>query len=233
MLRDHLHQIEHLMEDGDFEKALKNLEELSVLYPDNYYVASLLGECYLTIGDPQKAIKPLHWATKLFLKKKKKKALQREKTPSEESHSDEKSFVSELKKSFRQKRKSNQWIDHYLLGCAYGRTMRYAPAIKHLNIADRLNPDNTEVVRNLGWIRCMQEKKSSGRELLQRAIHLDPENALAYNDLAASYMFEENLEEAQKWIKKAIEIDPEDEFIVSTADKIEELVAYKTLFGKS
>jgi len=137
-----------------------------------------------------------------------------------------------IKKAMRRKRKDSLWIDYYLLGCAYGRCMKFKKAIQHLNIANKLNPNNAEVIRNIGWIRCMQEKKDHGRKLLKKSIDLDPTNALAYNDLGASYMFEENFEEAQKWIKKASEMDPHDDFIINTAEKLEELMAYKKIMSK-
>lgn len=110
--------------------------------------------------------------------------------------------------------------------------MKLRPAIRHLNIADKMNPNNAEIIRNIGWIRCMQEKTDNGRNLLKKAIKLDPENALAYNDLGASYLFEEKLDEAKRWITKAIKMDPEDVFIINTADKLEELLAFQVLSKK-
>ena len=224
-LLEHLHNIEQLMTDGDMDTALKMLQELSIEYPDNYHVMSLLGECFLTMGEPDKAIKPLKWATKKF----------EETEPSEKmktSEDLEKDLIMKLKKKFTDKKKNNAWVDHYLLGCAYGRCLKFQSAIKHLNIADKMNPENAEVIRNMGWIRCMQERKADGRKLLEHAIQLDPDNALAYNDLGASYMFDEDFEQARQWIAKATEMDPDDEFIISTSDKLEELIAYKTIFGK-
>jgi len=234
MLEDHLLLIEDYMNCGQIDLALKMLEELSQLYPENYHVASLLGECYLTLGKPEKAIKPLQWATKQFPIEHAQMINQLVpdlQTLPEQAPDDEKKIVLQIKRSFARKEKNALWVDHYLLGCAYGRCMKFRPAIQHLNIADGMNPNNAEIIRNLGWIRCMQNDPDSGRVLLRKAIALDPGNALAYNDLGASYMFEENLEEAQQWLNKALELDPQDEFIHNTAEKLEELMAYKTLFG--
>lgn len=230
-IRDQLQQIEIMMNEGQLDEAIETLEELSQNHPDNYHVISLLGECYLISGEPEKAIKPLRWATKTFheyFKKFKKKAQE-----SQRNDSDEKSLIRKLKKQQERRDENNVWVDHYLLGCAFGRCMQFRPAIRHLNIADKMNPKNAEIIRNIGWIRCMQEKQENGRQLLKEAINLDPENALAYNDLGASYMFEENFEEAQKWIKKAQDLDPDDDFIQTTADKLEELMAHHLLTKKT
>jgi Flp pilus assembly protein TadD len=233
-LREHIHWIENMMNEGDIEEALKTLQEVAHNYPESYHVASLIGECYLTLGQPEKAIKPLQWATRRF--KSKKKMTRKKPEPMSErevkADYDERTTVLKIKKAMRRKRKDSLWIDHYLLGCAFGRCMKFKNAIKHLNIANKLNPNNAEVIRNIGWIRCMQEKKDHGRKLLQKSIDLDPTNALAYNDLGASYMFEENFEEAQKWIKKASEMDPQDDFISNTVEKLEELMAYKKIMSK-
>ena len=219
-----LQQVESIMNQGALDLALEMLEQLCKQYPDNYHVVSLLGECYLAIGQPDKAIKPLKWAA--------------EKRPAEEEESEnslpdrEPDTIGQLKKKLGDKTIDDPWVDQYLLGCAYGRCMKFQSAIRHLNIANRMNPENTEVIRNIGWIRCMQKKKQLGRKLLRKAISLDPQNALAYNDLGASYLFENELAEAQKWIEKATQMDPEDEFISNTAERLEEMVAMKMLFGK-
>lgn len=233
-LRQHLHWIENMMNEGDIEDALKVLQEIALTYPESYHIASLIGECYLTLGQPEKAIRPLSWATKRFKKKKKLERKKPEPRTEAEIRADynERTTVLKIKKAMRRKRKDTSWIDHYLLGCAYGRCMKFKSAIRHLNIANKINPNNAEIIRNIGWIRCMQEKKEHGRKLLRKSIDLDPTNALAYNDLGASFMFEENFEEAQKWIKKATEMDPHDDFITNTAEKLEELMAYKKIMSK-
>jgi len=228
-LRETLHMIEHLMNEGNLKQSTELLEELSKEFPENYHVMSLLGECYLMSGNPNKAIKPLKWATKTFATSIPKKVLRPRET--QETSEDEIMMVKRLQKTFNTK-SDNAWVDHYLLGCAYGRCMEFRSAIRHLNIADKMNPKNAEIIRNIGWIRCMQERTKDGRVLLLKAIELDPLNALAYNDLGASYMFEENFLEARKWITKASQMDPSDQFIKNTAEKLDELEAYDVIRNK-
>lgn len=229
-LRETLHHIEQLMNDGQIENAIEMLEVLSQEYPDNYHIVSLLGECFLMNGQPDKAIKPLQWATKTFPAFRKE--MLKELNAEPEDNEEEEITVKRIRKTQERTSEKNIWVDHYLLGCAYGRTLQFRPAIRHLNIADKMNPENSEIIRNIGWIRCMQDKADTGRNLLQKAIKLDPENALAYNDLGASYLFEDQLDEAEKWIKKAVNMDPEDNFIQNTADKLEEVIALRTISTK-
>lgn len=219
-LLEHLREIEFIMSNGDLNYAVEILEDLSIDYPENYHVASMLGECYLSVGNPEKAIKPLQWATKNPPQHK------------DDVSDDEKIFVLKLKKELNHVHKNTLWVDYYLLGCAYGRCAKFPSAIRHLRIADDMNPDNAEIIRNIGWIRCMQEKRDIGRAILRQAIDLDPTNALAYNDIGASYMFEENFSEAEKWINRAVNIDPLDDFINETYDKLEDLMALKKIFGQ-
>lgn len=229
-LRETLQNIELLMNDGHIEHCIKQLEEITKEYPGNYHVASLMGECYLMHGQPEKAIKPLQWATKTFPEFRKELINELKQEP--EDNEGEEITITRIRRTEERTSEKNIWVDHYLLGCAYGRCMKFLPAIRHLNIADKMNPKNAEIIRNIGWIRCMQDKPANGRTLLKKAIKIDPTNALAYNDLGASYLFEEQLDEAQKWISKAMKMDPDDHFIQNTADKLEDLIAYTTLLKK-
>lgn len=236
-LREQILVIEELMNSGFLEDAIAQLEELSQQYPDNYHIASLLGECYLTTGKPEKAIRPLQWATKRFeseVIQQEEEAEQEALLPLKSTEDEEEDHLIEQLRADASPEdlRHTAWVDHYLLGCAYGRCLKFRHAIRHLNIADKLNPENSEIIRNMGWIRCLQKKKDTGRKLLKRAIDLDPHNALAYNDMGASYLFEEKFDEAKKWIDEAVKIDPNDEFILKTVDKLEELTAYQVLFRK-
>lgn len=217
-----IQEIEELMNMGEMDNAISLLNDYVQETPDNYHLISLLGECYLSNGEPEKAIKPLLWATKNHPKS----------VEETEEKTNEERLIHELRRSVGRASLDGSWVDHYLLGCAYGRCMKYTQGIKHLNIANKLNPNNSEIIRNIGWIKCMNKNVPVGRKLLHRAINIDANNALAHNDMGASYMFEGKMKEAGIWIEKAIKLDPEDPFIQSTAEKLEELQAYSTLFKK-
>lgn len=107
---------------------------------------------------------------------------------------------------------------HYLLGCALGRTMSFQRAIHHLKIADNLEPNQTEINRNLGWMHCMIGELAKGRKFLDKAIKLDPTNSFAYTDMAVSYVVSKvkSPQKAKSWFEKALELNPQSEFIRST-----------------
>jgi tetratricopeptide (TPR) repeat protein len=127
----------------------------------------------------------------------------------------------------------DSWELHYLLGCALSRTKKFTPALKHLEEANNQMTNHPEILRNIGWILCMQKNTLSGRTILRRSIALDPENPLTYNDLGASYMFEGKFKEAKKWISKAVDKDPSDPNIAQTSQKLQELTNMSTLFPKT
>jgi len=230
-LYDHLQVIEIMMNSGEIMTALMKLEDLSHSHPDQHQIFSLLGECYLCLGKPDKAIKALKWST--IRQQNSQLHKKHPSSPVSNQNTNESNTVKNLNRVFNNKNSNHLWVDHYLLGCAYGRCSKYKQSIQHLNIADKMNPNNAEILRNLGWIRCLQKKTVSGRSLLKKAIKLDPQNALAYNDLGASYIFEKNFKKANKLINKAITLDPNDPFIQETANKLEDLQAYETIFGNS
>lgn len=114
----------------------------------------------------------------------------------------------------------------FLLGCALGRTRQFEQAIAHLRIANRLTPNNSEILRNLGWMKCMKGEVEDGRSLLRRSIKLNPNHGLAYNDLGASYFFtpDMDLTEAMRWLTKALEVEPNNTFIQQTWQSFQEVM---------
>jgi len=118
-------------------------------------------------------------------------------------------------------------LPQYLLGCALGRLAKFERALHHLFIADRLKPNDPEILRNIGWMKCMSGEVKEGRSYLRQSIKLDPENGLAYNDLGASYMFTQDLNPrlAERWLKKALQVEPDNPFIQDTWQSFQELLS--------
>ncbi len=110
------------------------------------------------------------------------------------------------------------FMAHFLLGCAYGRTLLFDEALEELKIAREMQPDDPEVLRNLGWITCMAGDLKEGRQILLDAMKIAPQNGLIYNDLAASYMFTKarDLEKAKYWLELALKVEPDEPFIRQT-----------------
>lgn len=116
-------------------------------------------------------------------------------------------------------------LPRYLLGCALGKLGEFQRALDHLFVADRLKPNDAEILRNIGWMKCMSGEVKEGRRCLRQSIKLDPTNGLAYNDLGASYMLTHdlNLQLAERWLKKTLEIEPNSVFIQNTWQSFQQL----------
>lgn len=199
---DILHTAEHLFEDGALQEVMTHLEWAMKEYPRCSAISMFLGEAYLYSDEAHKSIRPLQWALELM-------------------HNKETPYHM-----------NQEWEIHYLLGCALSRDGQYKKAMEHLEIANTLDPNNSEILRNLGWIMCHRKQMIAGRAVLFRAITLEPDNALTYNDLATTYMFEGSLTLAEMWVKKALEIDPNDIDVVETAQQLDNLVNLNKLFPK-
>jgi tetratricopeptide (TPR) repeat protein len=118
-------------------------------------------------------------------------------------------------------------LSQYLLGCALGRLGKFQRALHHLSTADRLRPNDPEILRNIGWMKCISGDVKEGRSYLRRSIRLDPKNGLAYNDLGASYMFTHDFNPrlAERWLKKALQTEPNNAFIQNTWKSFQELLS--------
>jgi tetratricopeptide (TPR) repeat protein len=197
-----IHTAEELIECGRIIESISYLEKALHTFPEELHIALLLGEAYLCNGEPEKAIKPLKWALK-----------RKEETFEEMEH--------EL-----------DWELYYLLGSSYARSSKFKKALEYLELANNINPNSSEILRNIGWVMCCQNRTLCGRSILRRSIQIDPENALAYCDLGASYMFEGNYSEANTWIMKAKQLDPLDMNILETADQLQHLINLNKLFPK-
>ncbi|MBU4369227.1 hypothetical protein KKG58_00505 [Patescibacteria group bacterium] len=111
---------------------------------------------------------------------------------------------------------TTRWVPHFLLGCAYSRCGRFYFALQELEMANGLMPDNSEVIRQIGWAKIATDKIEDGRRLLQKSVELDRTNALAYCDIGASYLKVCEYEQALKWFEIARSFDPENEITLSS-----------------
>jgi len=110
------------------------------------------------------------------------------------------------------------FLPHFLLGSALGRAFALSEGIAELEIAESMRPNDAEVLRNLGWMRCMNNDVERGRQTLMRALQLEPDNPFIYNDLAASYLYTNDcdVEKAQDYCLRALEIAPSHPAILHT-----------------
>lgn len=76
---------------------------------------------------------------------------------------------------------------HYLMGFTFAQVKRWALAKSCFFRAHRLEKDNAEYMRGLGWTLVMLGEREEGEALLQRALKKDPNSVWALVDLGYSY----------------------------------------------
>jgi len=78
-------------------------------------------------------------------------------------------------------------------------------------------PDNDELIYNLGIVYGESGETERALELMRRALALNPDNASALNYIGYTWAEKgENLDEAEQMIHRAVELRPEDGYIVDS-----------------
>lgn len=84
--------------------------------------------------------------------------------------------------------KSNPEAYHYQMGLSYLGEQNFTAALIELTEAEKLDPDNPEVVYNLGMAYLGKRRPDLAEQKLERAIMLKPTYSVARNDLGVAYM---------------------------------------------
>jgi tetratricopeptide (TPR) repeat protein len=111
---------------------------------------------------------------------------------------------------------------HYLLGFVYSILCYWRKAIKEFELAVKVEPDNAEYLRGLGWAIFNGGEKLKGLEYLRKANKLEPSNVNVLLDLANTYLLMLDFRKAKMYGKKALLIDPSYGLTCEVLDKIEE-----------
>jgi len=89
--------------------------------------------------------------------------------------------------------KSDPAAYHYQMGLSYLGERNYTSALFELTEAEKLDPDNPELLYNLGLAYIGKRRPDLAEQRLQKAIMLKPNNSAARNDLGVAYL------ELQRW----------------------------------
>jgi tetratricopeptide (TPR) repeat protein len=100
---------------------------------------------------------------------------------------------------------------HYVLGFVASLREDWKMAVRELREANRLKPNNPEILRCLGWALFNLGDRVQGIVTLERSLNLDPENPLSLCDLGVCYLYVRNFKKAQSLFSRALEIDPSNE----------------------
>lgn len=103
------------------------------------------------------------------------------------------------------------YTGHYILGFVASVNREWEKAEAHLNIANEFYPNNSEILRCLGWVLFQQDKKVQGVVTLERSLNLDPYNTFSLCDLGVCYMEANDFRKAHALFDRALDIDPTNE----------------------
>jgi len=84
--------------------------------------------------------------------------------------------------------KSDPAAYHYQMGLSYLGERNFTSALIELTEAEKLDPDNPELLYNLGLAYMGKQRPDLAEPRLQKAIMLKPNNSAARNDLGVAYL---------------------------------------------
>jgi Flp pilus assembly protein TadD len=99
-------------------------------------------------------------------------------------------------------------MGHYILGFIASLKENWDVALKELQLANKLRPNDPEILRTLGWTLFNAEQPVQGVVTLERSLNLDPENAMSLCDLGVCYLRLQNYGKAHVLFSRALELDP-------------------------
>lgn len=91
----------------------------------------------------------------------------------------------------------------YLLGYIHVTLGDFEKGVELLEEANRLYPNNSEILRNLGWGYTMLGNTDKGVLILRRALNIAPNDELIMEDLGVTLVSEGSVEEGESYLKKA------------------------------
>ena len=112
---------------------------------------------------------------------------------------------------------------YYLLGFVYSIQSEWKKAIVEFRVAIRVEPDNAEYLRGLGWAVFNGGNKSEGLEYLHKANELERSNVNVLLDLSNAYLITLDFEKAKIYAGNALLVDPGNGLARKTMEKIEEV----------
>ena len=104
---------------------------------------------------------------------------------------------------------SESYTAEYILGFLGSQRSDWDEAIAHLQRANRLKPNNSEIIRCLGWALFNGNRRTQGIVTLERALNLDRNNPLTLCDLGVAYLQARNFLKAKILFSRTLDLDPQ------------------------
>lgn len=115
----------------------------------------------------------------------------------------------------------------YILGFIASRKGDFPGAIVHLEKANTLKANNSEILRALGWAYFMEEKVLKGIVILERALNLNPDDITILCDLGICYAKNNQIQKGLDLFYRAMEISPNNERVRECIKFVEEMKGMK------
>lgn len=106
---------------------------------------------------------------------------------------------------------AQSYTGHYILGFLRSQEEEWEKALVHLQESNKLQPNNAEILRCLGWALFNSGKRAQGIVTLERSLNLDNGNPLTLCDLGVSYLQTHNVLKAKSLFQRTLDLDPENE----------------------
>jgi Flp pilus assembly protein TadD len=108
----------------------------------------------------------------------------------------------------------NKW-PHFYLGLVYDELDRFRDAEKHLKACLALDPNDPEIMNNLGYIYAVQDTKLDEAErLLSQALELEPNNGFYLDSLGWVHYRKGEPDKAIEYIRRALSALERDDAIL-------------------
>lgn len=197
---------ERFLDKAQPSKAIETLNQAITTYPEATKLHYYVGYVYLKRGELDKALKSFEKGISL----NEKDAINHagigairmiEKKPTEAKVLFDKALANSKSKDIEV---LHAVAEAYLVDAKYSET-----ALKLLEKAKTLDPNNPKTFMLMGEADLLQNKGGPAITNSERAIRLDPTNAKPYYSIAMVYMRAQNFTLADENFQKAISIDPE------------------------
>ncbi len=103
---------------------------------------------------------------------------------------------------------AKSYTGHYILGFIRSHEEKWEEALQRLKLANRLKPNNPEILRCLGWVLFNASSRPQGVVTLERALNLDHDNTLTLCDLGVAYLELRDVGRARALFLRALDLDP-------------------------
>ncbi|MCF7844322.1 MAG: tetratricopeptide repeat protein [Kiritimatiellales bacterium] len=117
----------------------------------------------------------------------------------------------------------DSYTGYYILGFLHSRKEEWNEALKNLQKANTLKPNNPEILRCLGWALFNGGQRTQGIVTLERALNLDSENPLTLCDLGVTHLQVHNFVKAKALFLRALDLDPTNNRAKECVEAVERL----------